>query len=305
MVDQKVSAFEAERGRLFGLAYRLLGLAAEAEDVVQDAYLRWESADRDTIVVPAAWLAKVVTNLCLNRLASARVRREEYVGPWLPEPVLTEGGALGPLDTAEQRESVSMALLVLMERLTPAERAVFVLREAFGYRHREIAGIMDLGEANCRQLQRRARQRLGAEEAVPGARSVPADRERWQGLVERFLAAARNGDMAGLERLLAADVTSWADGGGVVGTARRPVTGRDRVVRYFVGGMGRFAARIDFTVAEVNGAPAVLAWTGARLSGVVTLDVDAGEDRIAGLRIVANPEKLRCAARQAGALSHS
>ncbi|AXK37293.1 RNA polymerase sigma-70 factor [Streptomyces armeniacus] len=301
-----MSEFEAQRGRLFGLAYRLLGSAAEAEDAVQDAYLRWESADRAAIAVPAAWLTKAVTNLCLNRLASARVRREEYVGAWLPEPVLTEGGALGPLDTVEQRESVSMALLVLLERLTPAERAVFVLREAFGYPHREIAGIMELGEANCRQLQRRARQRLGAAPPSAASRSAPADRERWHGLVERFLAAARDGDMAGLERLLAADVTSWADGGGVVGTARRPVTGRERVARYLTGGLARFAAGVDFTVAEVNGGPAALAWAGGRLAGVVTVEVAGAEpdgERIAGLRIVANPDKLRTVARQAEALS--
>ncbi|WP_208878192.1 RNA polymerase sigma-70 factor [Streptomyces armeniacus] len=306
MADRTVSEFEAQRGRLFGLAYRLLGSAAEAEDAVQDAYLRWESADRAAIAVPAAWLTKAVTNLCLNRLASARVRREEYVGAWLPEPVLTEGGALGPLDTVEQRESVSMALLVLLERLTPAERAVFVLREAFGYPHREIAGIMELGEANCRQLQRRARQRLGAAPPSAASRSAPADRERWHGLVERFLAAARDGDMAGLERLLAADVTSWADGGGVVGTARRPVTGRERVARYLTGGLARFAAGVDFTVAEVNGGPAALAWAGGRLAGVVTVEVAGAEpdgERIAGLRIVANPDKLRTVARQAEALS--
>src|SRR5215472_3880158 len=138
MTAVRAGVFEAQRARLFGLAYRLLGSAADAEDVVQDTYVRWSRADRAAIMAPSAWLVKVATNLCLKRLASARARREVYVGPWLPEPVLTSDGALGPMDTAVQRDSVSLALLVLLERLTPAERAVFVLREAFGYGHRDI-----------------------------------------------------------------------------------------------------------------------------------------------------------------------
>lgn len=144
---------------MFSLAYRMLGSAAEAEDVVQDAYLRWHGAERQHIRSPGAWLAKVVTNLCLNRLTSARATRERYVGFWLPEPVAS--GALGPMETAEQRDSVSMAFLILLERLTPAERAVFVLREAFSYGYREIAEVLDLSEANCRQLLLRARRRVG------------------------------------------------------------------------------------------------------------------------------------------------
>lgn len=152
--------FTAHRPRMFGLAYRLLGSAEEAEDVVQDAYLRWSGADRQAIEHPGAWLARVVTNLCLNRLTSARVQREAYVGPWLPEPVFTQDGSLGPLESAEQRDAVSTALLVLLERLTPTERAVYVLREAFDYGHRDIAGVLNLSEANCRQLYRRAVQRV-------------------------------------------------------------------------------------------------------------------------------------------------
>ncbi|GGS67730.1 sigma-70 family RNA polymerase sigma factor [Streptomyces violaceus] len=165
--------FEVHRPRLFSLAYRLLGSAEEAEDAVQDAYLRYSGADRAGIEHPAAWLAKVVTNLCLNRLTSARARRERYVGTWLPEPVVTGNGALGPLESAEQRDAVSMAMLVLLERLTPTERAVYVLREAFGYGHREIAGVLDLSEANCRQVYRRAVRRVGE----PQARFEPASEQ--------------------------------------------------------------------------------------------------------------------------------
>jgi len=291
-----VGEFEAQRPRMFGLAYRLLGSAQEAEDAVQDAFLRWHSADRAAIAVPSAWLAKVVTNLCLNRLASARVQRERYVGPWLPEPVLTSDGTLGPLDTAEQRDSVSLALLVLLERLTPTERAVFVLREAFGYSYREIAQVLELSEVNCRQLDRRARRRLA--ELRPRFR--PETRQ-WHHLVERFLAAAREGDLRSLERLLAAGVTAWADGGGKVTAARRPVVGPARVARYLVGALRRFAAGVEIAVAEVNGEPAVLGWSGTDLLGVLVLEIVDG--RIGALRAVANPDKLRFAARQAASLS--
>ena len=142
--DGSAATFEQHRGRLFGLAYRMLGSAADAEDVVQDAFLRWNGADRAAIDSPAAWLTTVVSRLCLNLLTAARVRREEHVGPWLPEPVLTEHGTLGPQERAEQRESVSLAMLTVLERLTPTERAVFVLREAFNYSHRETAETLDL-----------------------------------------------------------------------------------------------------------------------------------------------------------------
>ncbi len=279
-----VAEFETQRGRLFGLAYRLLGSAAEAEDVVQDAYLRWSGVDHSTIRAPSAWLAKVVTNLCLNRLTSARVQRERYVGPWLPEPVLTEHGALGPLETAEQRDSVSLAMLVLLERLTPPERAVFVLREAFGYGHREIAEVMELTEANCRQLYRRAGQRLADR-----PRFQP-DREARRRLADRFLKAARDGDLTALESVLAEDVTSWADGGGQVGTARRPITGRDRVARYLTGGWRKIPGDLEFTYAEVNGTPGYLIAVAGTVLGLVTLQVHA--DQIAVVHIVANPEKL-------------
>lgn len=278
-----VGEFEARRVRLFGLAYRLLGSAEEAEDTVQDAYLRWDRADLAAIEHPDGWLAKVVTNLCLNRLTAARSTRERYLGPWLPEPVLTE--TLGPLETAEQRDSVSFAVLVLLERLTPAERAVFVLRTAFGYGHREIAEVMDISEANCRQLYRRATQHLA--EHRPRFQPSPADRER---LAARFLAAAQDGDLPALEELLAADVTSWVDSGGRLSTARRPIVGRDRVSRYFAGGWRKATPGTEFTFAEVNGTTAVLARVGDKLVGVVTLEF--ADDRIAAVRIVANPDKL-------------
>ncbi|MYW17360.1 RNA polymerase sigma-70 factor [Streptomyces sp. SID2955] len=277
--------FETHRPRLFGLAYRLLGSAQEAEDAVQDAYLRFSGAGREPIEHPGAWLAKTVTNLCLNRLTSARARRERYVGPWLPEPVVTSDGTLGPLESAERRDQVSMALLLLLERLTPAERAVYVLREAFGYAHREIADVLALSEANCRQLYRRAAARV----TVPGNRFDAAPQRREE-LVRSFITAAREGDLAGLERLLAADVTWWADGGGKVTAALRPIEGREKTIRFLVGITRRFTAGLDFTAAEVNGEGALVAWTGGTLVGLVVFELRDG--LIGQARAVVNPDKL-------------
>lgn len=289
-------AFEAHRPRLFWLAYRLLGSASEAEDAVQDAYLRLHAADSALIESLPAWLTKVVTNLCLNRLTSARARREVYPGPWLPEPVLTDDRTLGPQETAEQRESVSIALLSLMEQLSPTERAAFVLREAFAYTHFEIAEILEMSEANARQLYRRAKQRLGE----PRQRFQP-DRAQWRRLVDRFFTAASAGDVAGLVEILTDDVTSTADGGGKVAAARRPVSGRERTANYLARALSRNLPqlRLRLDVAEVNGEPALLAFDGDTLSGVLCFEI-AG-DQIAALRILANPDKLRFLAEQ---LSH-
>ncbi|MEV6766647.1 RNA polymerase sigma-70 factor [Streptomyces sp. NPDC051105] len=288
--------FASYRPRMFGLAYRLLGSAEEAEDTVQDAYLRWDRADRAAIQHPGAWLARVVTNLCLNRLASARVQREEYVGPWLPEPVFTQDGALGPMESAEQRDAVSAALLVLLERLTPTERAVYVLREAFAYSYRDIAGVLDLSEANCRQSYRRAEQRVAAART----RFEPAG-GRQRAFVESFVAAAREGDLAGLEKLLADDVIWWSDGGGKVSAARRPIVGREKVMRFLVGGVQRFAGGWDLTVAEVNGASALVAHAAQQLVAVTSFELRDGS--IGGVRVVMNPDKLTFAGRQFAAMS--
>jgi RNA polymerase sigma-70 factor (TIGR02957 family) len=290
----RVETFEGERRRLFGLAYRMLGSAGEAEDVVQEAYLRWHNAD--DVDNPPAWLAKVTTNLCLTRLTSARARREVYVGPWLPEPVLTEGvDALGPLESAEQRDSVSFALLTLMERLTPAERAVFVLREAFAYSFREIGEVLDQAEANCRQLYHRGKQRL--EDARP---RYEVSREEGRRVVGRFLAAAQLGDLEELEQLLLADVVSWSDGGGKITAARRPVVGRERVAtyvtapsrnkRFFDPVLELFGGPITMRSVEVNGDPALIVF--AAEHPVAVLVVELAADGIAGLRTVVNPDKL-------------
>ena len=283
-VTDELKNFQAQRPRLFALAYRLLGSASDAEDAVQDAYLRWNAADRATIVNPAAWLTRVVINLCLNQLTSARARRESYLGPWLPEPVLTQDAALGPLETAQQRESVSMAMLILLEQLTPPERAVFVLREAFAYPHREIAELLELSEANCAQLYKRAKDRI--DQGRPRFAATDAQRQR---IAAKFFAAATDGELAELEDLLAGDVISWSDGGGKTRAARRPVFGANKVARLLLGLARQITGDIAF--AEVNGQPAIMGHTIHGVFGVLILEI--GESQVTALHAVVNPEKTK------------
>jgi RNA polymerase sigma-70 factor (TIGR02957 family) len=279
--------FQEQRGRLFGIAYRMLGTVTEAEEILQEAWLRWQGAARSEVYNPAAFLAKTVTNLCLTHLTTARARRETYVGEWLPEPVLT-GAALddlGPLDLTEQRDSVSFALLLLLERLTPAERAAYVLREAFAYSHREVADLIGTTEPNARQLHSRARKRV-----VAGGRSRRVDPGEWRRLVERFVAAAQSGDIDGLAGLLAEDVVSRADGGGKVNAARNAVEGRERVARYLIGVLRRFGAGVVPHFGEANGEPALVAVDADGVRAVCFFRFE--EDRLAGLDLVMNPDKL-------------
>lgn len=294
MGAQTLAEFQAHRGRLFGLAYRLLGDASEAEDVLQDAYLKWDAraAADEPVRIPLAWLTKAVTNLCLNRLASARSVREQYVGPWLPTPVLTADDVLGPLETVEQRESVTLAMLTLLERLTPPERAVFVLREAFDYRYREIADVLDRDEAHVRQLYRRARTRIGQQH-----KRFNADPARHAEVVARFFAAAVRGEVAALEELLAEEVVVWADGGGRMSLARRPIHGRDHVTRYFAAlSSNPRAAGITLTTGTVNGQQAALAYRDNELLAVVSVVVV--DNLITEFYSIANPDKLTFAAAQ-------
>ena len=285
-----LAAFQKHRPLLFSLAYRLLGRATEAEDVLQDAYLRFLGASLAEIESPKAYLCTIVTRLCLNQLTSARAQRETYVGPWLPEPVLdTDHPELtGPEARAIESDTISLAFLVLMERLTPAERAVFLLREVFDYEYSEIAGILDRSEAACRQLFSRAKDHIAAER--PRFQASPEEHRR---LLEQFTRAATNGDLDGLMTLLADDVTAWADGGGKVrGAALRPIRGRANVARFLIGVTARFApAGAQYAVADVNGKPTLLV---RRSDGtpavVVSIDVDRA--RIRHIWAIGNPDKL-------------
>lgn len=278
MDSAAVDRFEASRGRLASLAYRLLGSAADAEDAVQDTFLRWQAADPERIGVPEAWLTKVVTNVCLDRLRSAQARHERAAGDWLPEPLLEGDPMLGPADTFEQRESVSLAVLTLMERLSPVERAAYVLREAFSYPHAEIAGILDITESASQQHVHRARRRVTAERR--GADGVdPASARR---VVEEFLAAAMSGRTERLVEMLTADATAVTDGAGLARRLLRYGT-RERIASYVRGGFKPTAAKRRMAggsptmhITLVNGSPAVLAVVEDRIVGTVAFEVSDG-----------------------------
>lgn len=283
--------FEASRNRLAALAYRLLGSAADAEDAVQDAFLHWQAADRQRIRVPEAWLTKVVTHLCLDRLRSARARREGSAGDRLPEPLLDGDPMLGPADTFEQRESVSLAVLTLMERLSPPERAVYVLREAFSHGHAEIAEILDITESASQQHLHRARRRLTA--ARRGCEVDPADARR---VVEEFFAAASSGRTERLVALLTDDATAISDGAGLTGRLLRHDTPR-RIAAVARAGFTPTDAKRRFAggspavhYALVNGGPALLFVVGDQVIGSVTFDLAGG--RIATVRGIAAPDRL-------------
>lgn len=280
------TVFEEHRPLLTGLAYRLLGSMWDAEDVVQEAYVRWTRADRGEVREPRAFLTTVVSRLALDQLRSARAIREAYVGPWLPEPVDTR--AAGPLDTAELRDTLSYATLHLMERLTPPERAVFVLREAFELPYDTIAAILGATAANCRQLHHRAAKRLAEGRGGGGAERFAPSGEEHLTLFSRFLDAAQSGDLDALAALFSEDVTAWNDGGGRTRAALRPVLGRDKVIRFLLGLLERY--RVDHVrLTEANGQPALRSTVGGN-EQVMLLDVRDG--RIHGVFAVLNPDKL-------------
>lgn len=284
-VERALAVFDDSRPRLFGIAYRMLGSVAEAEDIVQEAWLRWQQTDRSVVHNPAGFLTTVTTRLAINVADSARVRRERYVGPWLPEPVDTSAD---PLLGAERAEAISTAVLVILERLVPRERAAYVLREAFDYDYDAIAEVLETSAANARQVVSRARRHLAAEQPRP---PEPVDPVRHRALLEAFLEAARVGDLAALERVLAADVVSVSDGAGMVRrAARHPVVGRSRVARFVAAFAPTFWPRTEITWLSTNGAPSVL----IRQDGVAVavLGLDVSGDGIERLMWVMAPDKL-------------
>jgi RNA polymerase sigma-70 factor (ECF subfamily) len=276
--------FTDHRNLLFSVAYRMTGSVADAEDIVQDAWLRWSATDQPAVAKPVPYLVKTVTNLALNELGSARARRETYVGPWLPEPLLTSP------DTAEEVEmadAVSHAMLVVLETLSPLERAVFVLAEVFGYPHAEIADMLDRDPAAVRQVAHRARAHV--RERRPRFESDATTRAD---VVARFLDACAGGDVNAVMELLAPEVTVWSDGGGVVSAARRPVVGSDHVSRWLLGVLAKPAAQgLGYELAEINGELSVLFTAGGQPAGSLHFDIDG--DRIVALRAVLNPYKLK------------
>lgn len=280
-LDRAAQQFMAARPQLFGIAYRILGTAAEAEDVVQDAWLRWQKTDRSEIKEPAAFLATVTARLAINVAQSARMRRESYTGPWLPEPVDTRAD---PQLGAERAEALDMAVLLLLEKLNPVERAAYVLREAFDYPYKRIAEILETNEAHTRQLVTRARKHMAAE------RKEPVSSTAHKRLLEVFLDAARTGSLSGLENVLAEDVVSYADGGGIRGASKIPVVGRLHVSKYLAAFAPRFWPPADVRWVEANGRPAVL--VSAQGNPVALLCVDVSERGIERIMWVMNPAKL-------------
>lgn len=286
-LDAAAAVFLPLRQRLFGIAYRMLGSAAEAEDVVQEAWIRWQGTDRQVVRDPAAFLATTTTRLAINAAQSARSRRETYVGPWLPEPIDTNAD---PRLGAERDEALQLAVLLLLERLPPLERAAYVLREAFDYSYAQIADILQVTEANARQLGSRARKHLAAERHA----EVGADAQRR--LLTAFLAAAQKGDVGALEQLFTRDVVSLSDGGGAVHAARKPIAGRARVVQFIVSVSRWLWAEVAITWVEANGRAGLLLERDDAPYALLTVDVAAA--RIAKIFWVMHPAKL---ARIAGA----
>lgn len=278
------------RPLLFSIAYRMVGSVSEAEDIVQEAFLRHHRAVAEHVQIdhPKAYLSTVTTRLAIDHLRSARVRREHYVGPWLPEPLVADERIPDPGEQAELSDSLSLAFLVLLERLSPVERAAFLLREVFGYPYDEIASVVERSEDNVRQLVSRARRHVESERP-----RFDVSRQAHAEITDRFVAACRTGDTEGLVELLAADVVAYTDGGGKVQAARIPVAGRDRVARFLVAAASpeRAGEDLAFEHVDVNSVPGVLVRDGdGQPAGVLSLQLAGG--LIQGVHIVSNPDKL-------------
>ena len=280
-LQEAADVFQRVRPRLFGIAYRMLGSASEAEDLVQDVWLRWQTYDRSTVDNPAAFLATTATRLAINALQSARVRRETYIGPWLPEPVDTSAD---PYLGAERGEALEFAVLMLLEKLGPTERAAYVLREAFDYPYSQIADILQSTEPAVRQQVSRARKH------VAGERRTPVSTADQKELLVTFLEAARTGDMLALEKLFAADVASISDGNGARQVSRKVVAGAERVAKYIAAFSAWYWEGVELRFVETNGQTGAVMTRGDQLLGVVTLSASA--DGIDQLLWIMNPAKL-------------
>jgi RNA polymerase sigma-70 factor, ECF subfamily len=284
MNSDTTKEFNDLRPLLFSIAYRMLGSVTEAEDVLQEAWVKWQGVKRSEVRSTKAFLSAITTRLCIDHLRSAQVRRETYVGPWLPEPLMTEV-APPASDQTELADSLSMAFLTLLELLTPPERAAFLLRDVFDYPYEEIGEILKKSEPACRQLIARARRHLDARRPRLEVSSQQRDQ-----LTLEFLNACATGEIADLTKLLTDDVVLWSDGGGKAQAARKPIVGPEKVARFMIGVTQKTPADVVVEVREVNGAPALILRAEGRAQSVLTLDV--AEGRIQGIRMVVNPDKL-------------
>ncbi len=281
--SSETAVFEEARSHLLGVAYRMLGTLTEAEDAVQETFLRWHNADRDEIANPKGWLTTVLCRLCIDELRSARTRREAYPGPWLPEPVATDDES--PFEILDKADNISMAFMLILERLAPEERAAFLLRDAFDYDYREIGSILNKSEVACRQLVSRARSRLRQERP-----RFSADKNDYERLIEAFRTATETLDMSGLLQLFADDIALWADGGGRAKAALNVIHGKDKVARFFVGIAGKMPADLHGEERTVNGFPGYVLYEGG--SVFMTVSFDVVDDKIVSIQIVRNPDKL-------------
>jgi RNA polymerase sigma-70 factor (TIGR02957 family) len=288
-LEDALSQFMEVRPRLFGIAYRMLGSAAEAEDIVQDVWLRWQGTDRTVVRDAPAFLATATTRLAINRAQSASSRRETYIGPWLPEPVDTSAD---PHLGAERGEALKLAVLALLEKLSPMERAAYVLREAFAYEYVQVAEIIDTTEVNARQLVSRARKHLAdRQRTTTGERAAAVSAGEQRRLLQAFIAAAQRGELAELEALFTEDVVSFTDGNGAARTARVPVEGRKQVAKFIAAFASFFWEKTTIAPREINGQPAVLITRGDDVVAVAAIEASAeGIDQIFWLM---NPDKLR------------
>lgn len=281
----RLASFDQYRGLLFSVAYRMLGTVADAEDMLQETFIRWQQASDEEIRSPRAFLVTIISRLCINHLQSARVRREEYTGQWLPEPLITDQ-ASDPLGLIRVDETLSMAFLVLLERLTPIERAVFLLREVFEYEYGEIAAVLAQTEANCRQILSRARQHISAMRP-----RFEASREERNGLLQRFLEAVRTGNMDGLLMLLSRDVVLYADGGGKGIAVPNAVHGAANVARGILGGLAKLVpGNLRPHIVQINGEPGIVSYLNGKPFSAITVHASGG--RIQSIYLVTNPEKL-------------
>jgi RNA polymerase sigma-70 factor, ECF subfamily len=285
MMESKAETFAQYRNLLLSIAYRMLGSFADAEDMVQETFIRWQQAGDSVVDSPRSFLVTIVSRLCINQLQSARVRREQYVGQWLPEPISTAPSS-DPSIALQVDDSLSMAFLVVLERLSPLERAVFLLREVFDYEYGEIARILDQKEPACRQILHRARRHIA--ENRPRFEASAHDREE---LFRQFQDAAIRGDMTGLVAILSDDAVLYADGGGKSAAVPQPVYGAERIARFVTRAPAKFLpANLVRLVLDINGQPAVVSYLDGRPHSVFTADISGG--RIRSIYIVSNPEKL-------------
>ncbi len=287
--DQTLSLFDEQRRLLFGIAYRMLGSVTDAQDMVQESYLRWQQATDESIRSPRAWLTTVITRLCINQLQLARVKRETYVGPWLPEPLVDEQAA-DPADTSTLADSLSLAFLVLLETLSPLERAVFILREGFDCEFSDIAHIVEKSEANCRQILARARKRI--DERRPRYDVSRTDAEK---LVAPFVAAVRNGDLETLIASMSDNVVLVSDSGGKPGALLRPIHGTEPIARVLINVIRRLgsakSAKDEVRPATINGLPGFVRFQDGQAQGVLAFGIAGG--RFQAVFSISNPDKLR------------